>query len=81
MNNYYHPEKKETEIFIANTRQLDIPKKFRHLKTIRLGRQAYCINGSKLSPTYMLPMFVGKSDYNELNRIWQDKIDSKRRDR
>ena len=73
---YHHIELKKNEVFIANTKQLDIPKQYRHLKTIRVGKQAYCINGYTLSQKYMLPMFVGKSEYAELNRIWQDRIDS-----
>ena len=73
----YHPELRKNEFFIANTKTINrIPKQYRHLKTVRLGKQAYCIKGKKLDQNYMLPFFVSKSDYKKLNKIWQDRINA-----
>ena len=71
------------EIWVANTsgnvrweKGVDIPQKYAHLKTIRLGEQAYCIKGKPLSRDYCRPLIINKSDEAELNAIWMKRMSS-----
>lgn len=58
------------EIFVGNTRVKDWPKEYlRGLKTIRLGEQALDIDGKELSPSEYRPVFVGKSEAVEYDKI------------
>lgn len=71
----------KNEIWLGNTsgnerfeRGVDIPKDYAHLKTIRLGEQAYCIKGKPLSRDYCLPLIIDKSEEQEYERIYTKKI-------
>ena len=77
---YDHTELKDGEIWVFNTgAKKGIKPHFACLKTIRFGNQAYDIDGNKLSPDYILPVYVHKSEYDELNKIWQNEIDKSTR--
>ena len=69
------------EVWIGNTSGniqweagVDIPKKYAHLKTIRLGEQAYDIEGNPISRDYCRPLIVHKSEEKEVYKILQLKI-------
>ncbi len=71
----------KNEIWIGNTsgndrweKGVDIPKDYAHLKTIRLGEQAYCIKGKPLSRDYCLPLIIDKSEEQEYDRIYMKKM-------
>lgn len=64
------------EVWIGNTSGndrwasgVDIPTHLQHLKTIRLGKQAYCVEGKPLSRDYCLPLIISESDHDEYNKI------------
>ena len=52
-----------------------------HLKNVkyRTGEQAYDIHGKKLSPSYMLPLYVKKDSYNLYNSIMQRMVEDARK--
>ncbi len=71
----------KNEIWLGNTsgndrweKGVDIPKDYAHLKTIRLGEQAYCIKGKPLSRDYCLPLIIDKSEEQEYDRIYMKKM-------
>ena len=71
----------KNEIWLGNTsgnnrweKGVDIPKDYAHLKTIRLGEQAYCIKGKPLSRDYCLPLIIDKSKEQEYDRIYMKKM-------
>ena len=51
-----------------------IPSHISHLKTARLGKQAYDIHGGKLDPANYLPLIIGKDEMPEYNRIMMERI-------
>lgn len=54
-------------MFLGNTSAKDGIKDYlRQFKTIRLGKQAYDINGKELCPGQCLPLFINKTEYNSL---------------
>lgn len=79
----YHEEKKEGEIYLCNYRiggpypSTFIEKYLKHLKTLRLGIQAYDIEGKKISQKMYKPLFVHRSEYDEYNRV-MERISSRR---
>lgn len=71
----------KNEIWIGNTsgnerweKGVDLPKDYAHLKTIRLGEQAYCIKGKPLSRDYCRPVIIDKSEEEEYCRIYMKKM-------
>lgn len=71
----------KNEIWLGNTignerweKGVDIPKDYAHLKTIRLGEQAYCIKGKPLSRDHCLPLIIDKSEEEEYSRIYMKKM-------
>lgn len=71
----------KNEIWLGNTsgnewweKGVDIPKDYAQLKTIRLGEQAYCINGKPLSRDYCLPLIIDRSEEEEYSRIYMKKM-------
>lgn len=58
------------EVFVGNVRTRDgIPEYLSGLLTVRMGDQALDIEGKKIDPAYMLPMFVGRGEAAEYDRI------------
>lgn len=75
-----HPEQDFGEIFVGNTQaQLGVPAYLKSLKTARVGKQAYDIHNVPLSLTYMLPLFIGKSDEDQYDRIMVARLQAVRR--
>ncbi len=66
-----HPEQAEDEVFIGNTcTEGGVPSHLVSLRTARLGRVAYTVDGSeKLPADYMRPLFIGKSEQNQFEAI------------
>jgi hypothetical protein len=85
MKIYDAEEIKDGEVFVANksTIRNNSDELFaiwkKHLKTIRLGEQAYDLDGNKLDPERHRPIFVHKDELDELNRLWQEQIDKIKR--
>lgn len=74
-----HHELSKTEIFVSNTKVIkgiQVPEHYAHLKTIRLGEQAYDIKGNPIERNFMRPLIIDKSEEVELNKIWQDRMDN-----
>jgi len=69
------------EVWLGNTsgenrweKGVDIPIKYRGLKTIRLGKQAYCIHGLPLSRHYCLPLIIHKSEVSEFYKLQKEIV-------
>lgn len=61
---------KADEVFVGNVEtEKGVPEYLRRLRTVRLGEQALDIEGKKLDPNYMRPLFVGKSEADTYDRI------------
>lgn len=76
------------EIWLGNTsgnerwqKGVDIPTKYAHLKTIRLGEQAYCIKGKPLSRDYCRPLIINKSEESEYEKIYKQEMSAYARSR
>lgn len=62
------------EVFVGNTcARKGVPEYLRGLRTARLGEQALDIEGNKIDPSYMLPLFVGKSEEGEYDSIMMQR--------
>lgn len=58
------------EIFVGNTQtEGGVPEHLRGLKTARLGEQALDIEGKKIEPEHMRPLFVGRTEAETYDRI------------
>jgi len=58
------------EVFVGNKEtKSGVPEHLRSLKTARLGEQALDIEGKKIDPEYMRPLFIGRSEADEYDRI------------
>lgn len=69
-------ELKDGEVWLGNTsgddqwvKGVEIPSRYKHLKTVRLGKQAYCIHGLPISRDYCLPLIIDKSEIEEFHTI------------
>lgn len=65
-------ELKDGEIFLGNTSVQNLAKKmqlYTSLKTVRVGKQAYDIDGKKLPQDYMLPLFLNEKERTQYDRI------------
>lgn len=67
-------ELKEGEIWLGNT-GIFIPSCYSNLKTIRLGEQAYDINGQPLNRNYIRPLILHKSEEEMYNKIYTDRME------
>lgn len=66
----HYTGEKADEVFVGNTEtQGGVPEHLRGLRTIRLGEQALDIEGKKLDPEYMRPLFVGSGEADAYHRI------------
>lgn len=75
-----HHELQKGEVWLGNTcgdeqwqKGVQIPTKYRSLKTMRLGKQAFCGHGRPISRHYCLPLIIHESEENEYERIYNDK--------
>ena len=58
------------EVFVGNIRADEgVPQHLSGLNTVRIGEQALDIDGNKIDPSQMLPMFVGRSEIDAHHRI------------
>lgn len=58
------------EIFVGNTKTKDgLPEYLIGLQTVRLGEQALDIDGKEIAPSYMLPLFVSRTELVKYNQI------------
>jgi len=58
------------EVFVGNTQTKDgVPEYLRRLTTARPGDQALDIEGKKIEPEYMRPLFVGRAEADAYDRI------------
>lgn len=78
MSKYDHKELRDGEVFVGNTNKIDSypPEHLKSLKTIRLGKQAFDITGSKLSTDYCLPVFIHSSEmqlYDYIMTNWKNE--------
>ena len=71
-----HHELEKNEIWLGNTsgeerweKGVDMPIKYKSLKTIRLGEQAYCVHGKPLSRDYCRPLIIDKSEEDEFYKL------------
>lgn len=74
MANKAQNEAKATEVFVGNTSSVNgapvcIPEHLAGLGTIRLGEQAYDIEGNKLSRDHYRPVFIDRSEVAAHDRI------------
>jgi hypothetical protein len=75
MNRYEHTELKEGEIWVFNSdANKSLPDYNVRLKTMRFGKQALDINGNKLSPDHVLPVYIHKTEYDLLNKLWAEEL-------
>ena len=71
-----HHELAKGEIWLGNTsgderwdKGVEIPSRYRSLKTVRLGEQAYCVHGLPISRHYCLPLIINESEEKEYERL------------
>jgi len=58
------------EVFVGNTETKNgVPEHLRGMTTVRLGDQALDIEGNKIEPEYMRPLFVGRTEADAYDRI------------
>lgn len=58
------------EVFVGNTETKNgVPEYLRGMTTARLGDQALDIEGKKIEPEYMRPLFVGRAEADAYDRI------------
>jgi hypothetical protein len=71
----YHPDTRPDEQFVGNhvTWQTFLAE-IAALPTLRLGAIAYDLDGKKISPNYMRPVFIGKSDYDRYDKAMQAEL-------
>ena len=68
-------ELRQGEVWLGNRPTEDgIRDDEKHLKTIRLGLQAYDIHDKPIDPAYMLPLIIHKSEEQEYDRIYQNRM-------
>ena len=70
-------ELKEGEVWLANTnvrKALEVPSYLKVLRTIRLGEQAYDINGNKIEQDYMRPLIIHKSESKAYDKIMMARV-------
>ena len=73
MSNYIGA--RDNEIFIGNTEtSVGVPECLRVLKTVRLGAQALCSEGKKISPKYMRPLFIARAEEEACDRIMTSRL-------
>ena len=75
-------ELKPGERFLGNQnirQEPDIPDYLKHLKTIRLGEQAYDLNKNPIERDYCRPLIVHQSEYDAYNNIMQARLEASRR--
>lgn len=61
---------KPDEVFVSNTDTKNgVPEYLRGLTTARLGEQALDIEGKKIEPEYMRPLFIGCAEADAYDRI------------
>lgn len=78
MTNKAVDEAKPTEVFVGNASyesgtKVCIPEYLTGLTTVRLGLQAYGIDGSKLNRDRYRPIFIGRSEVAAYDRIMMAK--------
>lgn len=84
MIDYYKPsEIRKDEMFIGNANASAFPgEHLKELKTMRLGKTAYDINGKPMLDEQdkdVKPVFIHKSEYDTYNLIMQARMRSTRR--
>lgn len=58
------------EIFVGNTPTAEgLPPYLQGLRSARLGDQALDIDGNKLDPNYMRPLFIGRNEADAYDEI------------
>jgi hypothetical protein len=58
------------EVFVGNTKTKNgVHEHLSGLTTARLGEQALDIEGKKIEPEYMRPLFVGRAEADAYDRI------------
>lgn len=75
-------ELKEKEHFLGNhdvREGLKLPDYLSGLKTIRLGEQAYDLNGEPIERSYYRPLIVHASEYQLYNNIMEQRLKEIRR--
>lgn len=68
----YHPEARENEVFVGNRSVrcgVRIPTYLSHLKTARLGEQAYDVYGRPLPRHLWRPLLIDRSEEGEHDQI------------
>lgn len=70
-----HIGQSHDEIWLGNTDLATWPKPYlTSLKTLRLGGQAFDINGDKLPQDSYRPVFIHKSEHYRYDRIMMDRL-------
>jgi hypothetical protein len=70
----YYTGAKPDEVFVGNTRTNDgVPEYLRDLRTARLGEQALDLEGNKIDPAHMRPLFIGRSEADAYHRIMMQR--------
>lgn len=81
MGKYISAELQKDEKWVFNSKTGCLPNRDGKLKTMRFGKQALDIDGNKLSPDYMLPVFIHKSELELLDKLWSEELRAVRRNR
>jgi hypothetical protein len=66
------------EVFLGNTNSTEIPEQYRSLKSIRLGEQAFDINGKPLSKNHYRPLIISKTEEAAYDKIYGARMSDAR---
>jgi hypothetical protein len=78
-NKMHHEPCAPNEIFVGNTKHISgIETHLTGLTTARLGKVAFDLNVKSLPSSYMLPMFVGRSEANRYDQIMDARLSAVR---
>lgn len=76
----FHEKCDNNEMFIGNTKTIDVDRKLKELSSIeslRVGLIAYDIHGIKLEQSYYKPLFINKNEAIKYDRIMMTKLSSR----
>jgi len=76
---YISQELQKNEVWVFNSDANNLPNRGGKLKTMRFGKQALDINGKKLNPEFILPVFINESELDILDKLWNEELEIIRR--
>ena len=64
-----HEKCATNEVFVGNVSGTQLPSKFSHISSARLGTEALDIHGKSIDRDQMRPMFINRADSDAYDRV------------